>query len=428
MVKLDNVTEGVLDVINDNKFSQTGAFNLRENGTSICHGDSEHIKIKKKTDKPGIDIYIDGKTDGEAVYIPVVLSKSGMTDLVYNDFYVEDGADVRIVAGCGIHNSGCNESRHDGIHTFHVGKNANVRYEEKHYGEGNGTGARVLNPVTNIFVGENSVFTLDTAQIKGVDSTVRETNVELGKDAKLYVTERLMTDGEQKAESNIEVQLNGEDSSAQIVSRSVGKGNSVQTFHPNALLMLLLLPGLVAAEDDFDLDDILSDADPDVVKNTYSQPGNADDILLDENNEPVSIYEEDGSILITLTATGDFTVGGDSRKSTSIWMNELKKHDNDYNFALANVRDIFLADDLTIVNFEGTLTDSTYVPSEKRNNEFLFSASPDHVSMLVDNGIEAVALENNHVLDHGQAVYEETQQHLDDAGIVWSNSTHVGVM
>ena len=136
------------------------------------------------------------------------------------------------------------------------------------------------------------------------------------------------------------------------------------------LLMLLLLPGLVAAEDDFDLDDILSDADPDVVKNTYSQPGNADDILLDENNEPVSIYEEDGSILITLTATGDFTVGGDSRKSTSIWMNELKKHDNDYNFALANVRDIFLADDLTIVNFEGTLTDSTYVPSEKRNNGF----------------------------------------------------------
>ena len=249
MVKLDNVTEGVLDVINDNKFSQTGAFNLRENGTSICHGDSEHIKIKKKTDKPGIDIYIDGKTDGEAVYIPVVLSKSGMTDLVYNDFYIGKNANVLIVAGCGIHNDhhkdsiagcgihncSCEDNAHDGIHTFHVGKNANVRYEEKHYGEGNGTGARVLNPVTNIFVGENSVFTLDTAQIKGVDSTVRETNVELGKDAKLYVTERLMTDGEQKAESNIEVQLNGEDSSAQIVSRSVGKGNSVQTFHPNAI-------------------------------------------------------------------------------------------------------------------------------------------------------------------------------------------------
>ena len=158
-----------------------------------------------------------------------------MIDLVYNDFYIEDGANVNIIAGCGIHNSGCNESRHDGIHTFHVGKNANVRYVEKHYGEGNGTGARVLNPVTNIIVGDNSVFTLDTAQIEGVDSTVRETNVELGKEAKLYVTERLMTSGEQKAESNIEVQLNGENSSAQIVSRSVGKGNSVQTFHPNAI-------------------------------------------------------------------------------------------------------------------------------------------------------------------------------------------------
>ena len=235
MVKLDSVTENVLDVINDHKFEQKGAYNLRQNGTSICHGDSEHIKIKRKTDKPGIDIYIDGETRGEAVYIPVVVSVSGMTDVVYNDFYVADGADVSIIAGCGIHNSGCNESRHDGIHTFHVGKNANVRYEEKHYGEGNGTGGKVLYPVTNIYVGENSVFTLDTAQIKGVDSTLRETNVELAKNAKLFVTERLMTDGKQQAESNIEVQLNGEDSSAQIISRSVGKGESVQTFHPNAI-------------------------------------------------------------------------------------------------------------------------------------------------------------------------------------------------
>lgn len=235
MVKLDNVTEEVLNIINNHNFSMKGAFNLRENGTSICHGDSEHVKIKKKTDNPGIDIYIDGNTKGEAVYIPVVVSVSGMKDLVYNDFYIEDGADVKIIAGCGIHNSGCNESRHNGVHTFHVGKNANVRYEEKHYGEGEGTGGRVLNPVTNIFVGENSVFTLDTAQIKGVNSTIRETVVELEKNAKLYVTERLMTEGEDKAESNIEVRLNGENSSAQIVSRSVGKGHSVQTFHPNAV-------------------------------------------------------------------------------------------------------------------------------------------------------------------------------------------------
>ena len=163
MVKLNNVTEEVLNVINDNEFSQSGAFNLRENGVSICHGDSEHIKIRKKEDNPGINIYIDGKTNGESVYIPVVVSVSGMIDLVYNDFYIEDGANVNIIAGCGIHNSGCNESRHDGVHTFHVGKNANVRYVEKHYGEGNGTGARVLNPVTNIIVGDNSVFTLTTS-------------------------------------------------------------------------------------------------------------------------------------------------------------------------------------------------------------------------------------------------------------------------
>ena len=235
MVELDHVVEEVLKVINDNGFSQKGAFNLRQNGTSICHGDSEHIKIKKKTDKPGIDIYIDGDTKGEKVYIPVVVSVSGMTDLVYNDFYIADGADVTIVAGCGIHNSGCNESRHDGIHTFHVGKNANVRYEEKHYGEGNGTGSRILNPVTNIELGENSVFTLDTVQIKGVDSTVRETNVSMDADAKLFVLERLMTDGEQKAESNIEVTMNGSGSAAQIISRSVGKGHSSQVFHPRAV-------------------------------------------------------------------------------------------------------------------------------------------------------------------------------------------------
>ena len=234
MTQINETTQGVLDQISEG-FDQNGAYNLRQNGVSICHGDSEHIRIRKKEDKPGIDILIDGDTKGERVFIPVVVSVSGMTDLVYNDFYIADGADVTIVAGCGIHNSGCNESRHDGIHTFHVGKTANVHYEEKHYGEGKGTGGKVLNPVTNIYVGENSVFTLDTAQIKGVDSTLRETNVELAKNAKLFVTERLMTDGKQQAESNIEVQLNGEDSSAQIISRSVGKGESVQTFHPNAI-------------------------------------------------------------------------------------------------------------------------------------------------------------------------------------------------
>lgn len=232
---LDEITQKMLKQIDDKGFEQKGAFNLRHNGTALCHGDSEHIKIKKKEDKPGIDVFIDGDTKGEQVHIPVVVDASGMTDIVYNDFYIAEGADVTIVAGCGIHNSGCNESRHDGIHSFHVANGANVRYEEKHYGEGEGSGARVLNPVTNIYMEENAVFTLDTAQIKGVDSTQRETNVSLGKGSKLYVVEKLMTHDDQTAVSNMEVQMNGEDSSAQIVSRSVAKGNSRQIFHPKAV-------------------------------------------------------------------------------------------------------------------------------------------------------------------------------------------------
>ena len=235
MTDLDRITEQVLRQIDASGFKQTGAFNLRHNGIDLCHGDSEHVKIKKKTEKSGIDIFIDGKTTGEQVHIPVVVDASGMTDVVYNDFYVEEGADVTIVAGCGIHNSGCNESRHDGIHAFHVGKNANVRYEEKHYGEGEGTGARVLNPVTQIYLEEGAVFTMDTAQIRGVDSTHRETEVKLAAGAKLYVVEKLMTHDKQSAKSNMAIELNGDGSSAQIVSRSVAKGESRQVFHPKAI-------------------------------------------------------------------------------------------------------------------------------------------------------------------------------------------------
>lgn len=234
-MKLDAVTSRILRFIDDRGFRQKGAFNLRYNGQAICHGDTENIRIVKKKDNPGIDIHISGSTKGEEIHIPVVVSASGMTDVVYNDFYIEDGADVIIVAGCAIHNDGCDQARHDGIHSFHVGKNAVVRYEEKHYGEGEGTGEKILNPVTKIYLGENSVFTLDTAQIKGVDSTVRETYVEAGKNARLYVMEKLMTHKDQSAVSNMDVQLNGADSSAQIVSRSVARGGSSQVFHPKAV-------------------------------------------------------------------------------------------------------------------------------------------------------------------------------------------------
>ena len=232
--ELDKVTEDVLKVIDSYGFKQEGAYNLRLNGMAVCHGDSRHIHIVKKEDKPGIDIYISGEAKDEQVHIPVVMSQEGI-DVVYNDFYIEDGADVTIIAGCGIHGEGCSETRHDGIHAFHVGKGCNVKYVENHYAEGNGTGQKVLNPVTKIYVGEDSTFTLETTQIRGVDSTERENYVELADNAKLFVTEKLMTDDNQTAVSNFDVELNGEDSSARIVSRSVGKGRSRQVFHPRAI-------------------------------------------------------------------------------------------------------------------------------------------------------------------------------------------------
>ena len=214
------VTEGKLMSLIDEKKLQ--AYKIAGQYLRLKREDITHIKAS-------------GVVESETVKFSYTVQERFRDFLVYNDFYVADGADVTIVAGCGIHNGGCNVSRHDGIHTFHVGKNANVRYEEKHYGEGNGTGQRILNPVTNIEIGENSVFTLDTVQIKGVDSTIRTTNVVMDANSKLFVLERLMTDGDQKAESDIEVCMNGSGSSAQIISRSVGKGNSSQVFHPKAV-------------------------------------------------------------------------------------------------------------------------------------------------------------------------------------------------
>ena len=199
-----------------------------------------------------------------------------------------------------------------------------------------------------------------------------------------------------------------------------------------ALLMcvLLLIPAAIAEEDeDYSLEDVLAGANPEVVFDTYipvPEPGSADAIEVEATLE--SMYEEDGSILITITATGDFTVGGDTRKASNIWYTELEKQGGDPNFAMKNIRDILMADDLTLVNFEGTLTDSTYVPSNKRENQFLFSAPPSYTSMLTENGVEAVSLENNHVLDHGQEAWDETKQHLEDAGVVWSGDGEIGVI
>ena len=234
-MKLDAVTDGVLNKIDDLGFKQEGAFNLRYNGQPLCHGDTEHIKIRRKEDKQGIDVYISREAQGEQVHIPVVVSASGITDVVYNDFYVGEDCDVTIVAGCGIHNNGCGKTQHDGIHTFHIGKNARVRYVEKHYGEGDGSGERVLNPTTEVELEEGAYCEMEMVQIKGVDSTIRETTAHLAAGAKLVLLEKLMTHGRQSARSNMEINLDGDGSSAQIISRSVAKDASEQVFYPRAV-------------------------------------------------------------------------------------------------------------------------------------------------------------------------------------------------
>jgi Fe-S cluster assembly scaffold protein SufB len=232
---LSKVDKGILNSIADLTNVPDGAFNIRKNGQGVVRHSSEHIKIEPKSDKPGIDIYIAPETKGEQVHIPVILTESGLNDTVYNDFYVGEGADVLIVAGCGINNCGCKDSQHDGIHSFHIGKNAKVKYVEKHYGEGDGSGKRILNPQTIVEQDENSYCEMEMIQIKGVTSTVRDTTAHLKAGAKLLLVEKLMTHGNQTAESKMKVYLEGKGSNAQIISRTVGRDNSVQVFKPQAI-------------------------------------------------------------------------------------------------------------------------------------------------------------------------------------------------
>lgn len=233
MEKIDFSMLGKIADITD--IPSVGAYNIRKNGLGVERKSTENIEIINKTDKPGIDIKIKPGTKAEKVHIPVIITEEGVNDVVYNDFYIGEGADVEIVAGCGIHNSGCNTSEHDGIHRFFIGKNARVKYVEKHYGEGEGTGKKILNPVTQVFMEENSYCEMEMVQIEGVDSTLRETEVNLEAGAKYVVLEKLMTHDEQKAESNMVINLNGKDASAQIISRSVAKNNSEQIFKPTAV-------------------------------------------------------------------------------------------------------------------------------------------------------------------------------------------------
>lgn len=209
-----------------------GAYNIRSNSEMAGRNTTEHIDIVSKTDKQGIDIIIKDGTKNESVHIPVIISQSGIKELVYNDFFVGDDCDVLIVAGCGIHTTDSGESKHDGVHTFHIGKNSRVRYVEKHYGNGIGTDNRTMNPETIAFVGENSYLEFESVQIGGISNTDRKTTITADKNAEVSVTERLMTDGSQKARSEMSVILNGGGSKARIVSRSVAKGSSEQVFYP----------------------------------------------------------------------------------------------------------------------------------------------------------------------------------------------------
>ena len=228
---MDEIQKSLLKQVADLHDVPEGAYNIRSDGESIGRKTTENIDIVTKTDKPGIDIIIKPGTKNESVHIPVILAKSGLKDMVYNDFYIGEGADVTIIAGCGIHNCGDQDSQHDGIHTFYLGKNAKLRYVEKHYGEGDGKGARILNPVTIVNLEENSYLEMDSVQIKGVDSTVRETRGKLGPGATFIVKEKIMTHGTQKAETKFYVDLDGEGSSTNVISRSVAKNESTLTFY-----------------------------------------------------------------------------------------------------------------------------------------------------------------------------------------------------
>ena len=227
---MDAIQKSLLEQVAELHEVPEGAYNIRANGTSAARNTTANIDIVTKPDKDGIDIIIKPGTKNESVHIPVVLSQSGLQETVYNDFFIGDDCDVTIVAGCGIHNCGVQNSEHSGIHAFYVGKNAKVRYVERHYGEGDGQGENIMNPTTIIEMDEGSYVEMETTQIKGVDSTIRTTNAKLGPASTLIIKEKVMTHGKQLAKSDFTVDLNGEDCHTNVISRSVARDDSKQVF------------------------------------------------------------------------------------------------------------------------------------------------------------------------------------------------------
>ncbi len=227
---MNHITDELLRIVSDFKGTFTGAYNIREDGACAGRRSTEHIRIDSLQDKPGLMITVQPGTKGETVYIPACVTHSSVDDVVYNDFFIGENADVTIVAGCGVHSDGEDDARHNGIHRFFLSKGARVLYKEKHIGTGAGSGARRIDPVTQITMEDDAYFEMDTVQLSGVSATTRTTSAVLGARAKIVVRERLMTDGSETARTDFDVALNGEDSGADLISRSVAKGRSRQTF------------------------------------------------------------------------------------------------------------------------------------------------------------------------------------------------------
>ncbi len=249
---MDKLLESLLEQVADLHGVPQGAYNIRYNGALESRGCTENIEIVTRESGDGIDVHIKPGTKNESVHIPVVLGVSGLKDAVCNDFFIGEDCDVTIVAGCGIHNAGDLASQHDGIHRFFVGKNSHIRYVEKHYGEGDGNGERIMNPRTEVTLEEGSYMEMETTQIKGIDSTVRETVAHIAANATLHITERMMTHGHQTAESHFAIYLDGDGSSAHVSSRSVARDNSRQTFYSD-------LEGNAAANGHSECDAIIMD-------------------------------------------------------------------------------------------------------------------------------------------------------------------------
>ena len=230
---IDAIEKKLLHEVAELDALPVGAYNIRANGKLQSRSTTANIDIVSKEDLPGIDIYIKAGTKNESVHIPVIISQTGLTDLVYNDFHIGENADVTIIAGCGIHNCGGGNAQHDGIHTFYLEKNAKVRYVEKHYGEGDGRGKQIMNPTTIVHLAQGASLEMETTQIAGIDDTIRKTSGDLAAQASLVIKEKILTVGDQRAVTDFNVELNGEGCSANVISRSVARDHSVQEFKSN---------------------------------------------------------------------------------------------------------------------------------------------------------------------------------------------------